>query len=393
MTTLESATTTEPSPVCEPKRLYRLVEPAYADLHGADIAAFYAKALERTLQRFGAECAIEGGWLGRREGMGWRTISSGEEALRELAERFERGEWELLRANRILFSHSPFPLAAWLIEPRAEWLMLFRLQRLPEEGPALLLQMARLAVAHRALESGWSGVLDRAREIQRSLLPDPLASLPGFEFAARSDSAEEVGGDVYDTIRLASDSCGLLIADASGHGLPAALEARDVVVGLRMGASWQLKIEATVEKLNRILCSSTLSSRFVSLIYGELTAAGTFDYINAGHPAPLLVTTEGWQKLPIGGRVLGVSPDSTYRVGHVELPPRGLLLLYTDGVAECPSPSGEEFGLERLAGIASLLAASSASHLCAAIFDALAEHTGGHCFPDDASLLVARRLV
>jgi len=139
MTTLESATTAEQNPGCEPKRLYRLVEPAYADLHAADVAAFYAKALERTLERFGAECAIEGGWLGRREGMGWRAISSGEEGLRRLAQGFEQAEWRVLRANRILFSHSPFPLAAWLIEPRGEWLMLFRLQRLPEEGPALAL--------------------------------------------------------------------------------------------------------------------------------------------------------------------------------------------------------------------------------------------------------------
>src|SRR5262249_41958392 len=307
-------------------------------------------------------------------------------------EGFAQPESEILRANRILFSDSPFPLAAWLVEPRGEWLMLFRLERLPEEGQALLLQMARLAVAHRSLESGWTGVLDRAREIQRSLLPDPLVSLPGFELAARSDSAEEVGGDVYDTIRLASDCCGLLIADASGHGLPAALEARDVVIGLRMGASWHLKIEATVERLNRILSSSTLSSRFVSLIYGELTSAGTFDYVNAGHPPPLLVTREGWEKLPAGGRVLGGSPGETYRVGHAEVPSRGLLLLYTDGVAECPSPSGEEFGLERLAGVASVLAESSAAHLCSAIFEALAEHVGGRGLPDDASLLIARRV-
>ena len=136
MTTLESATTTAQNPGCEPKRLYRLVEPAYADLHAADVAAFYVKALERTLERFGVECAIEGTWLGRREGIRSRTISSGEEALRRLAEGIEQAEWQNLRANRILFSHSPFPLAAWLIEPRGEWLMLFRLQRLPEEGPA-----------------------------------------------------------------------------------------------------------------------------------------------------------------------------------------------------------------------------------------------------------------
>src|SRR5262249_41570238 len=172
---------------------------------------------------------------------------------------------------------------------------------------------------------------------------------------ARSESADEVGGDVYDTIRLTPEVVGLMIADASGHGLPAALEARDVVVGLRMGASWQWKIEATIERLNRILCSSTLPSRFVSLIYGELDTAGPFNYVNAGHPAPLLITADGHQVLSESDRVLGVSPDSDYSVRRTQIPLGGVLVLYTDGVTECPSPSGEEFGVERLAGIVSVM--------------------------------------
>jgi sigma-B regulation protein RsbU (phosphoserine phosphatase) len=238
---------------------------------------------------------------------------------------------------------------------------------------------------------GWTGILDRAREIQRSLLPDPLSSIPGFELDARSDSAEEVGGDVYDAIRLTPEVIGLMIADASGHGLPAALEARDVVVGLRMGASWQWKIEATIERLNRILCSSTLPSRFVSLIYGELDTAGAFNYINAGHPAPLLITAEGYQPLPESDRVLGVSPDSDYSVRRTQIPRGGILLLYTDGVTECPSPLGEEFGIERLAGIVSVLGTFAAPRITTSVFDALTEHAAGLPLPDDASLLVVKR--
>jgi sigma-B regulation protein RsbU (phosphoserine phosphatase) len=290
-----------------------------------------------------------------------------------------------------LFASSPFAFAAWLLGSRGEWLALFRLQSLPAEGTALLLQMARLAVQQRALEVGWTGILDRAREIQRSLLPDPLISIAGFELDARSESADEVGGDVYDTIRLTPEVVGLMIADASGHGLPAALEARDVVVGLRMGASWQWKIEATIERLNRILCSSTLPSRFVSLIYGELDAGGAFDYINAGHPAPLLISADGYEALPESDRVLGFSPDSDYTVRRTQIPAEGILLLYTDGVTECPSPSGEEFGVERLAGIVSVLRTYAASHITSAVFDALSDHAAGLSLPDDASLLVVKR--
>ena len=186
---------------------------------------------------------------------------------------------------------------------------MLRLARLPNEGQALLLQMARLAIQQRALETGWTGILDRARSIQRSLLPDPLPEpvrlRPGGALRVRRRRRRR-------RVRRHRAGPGRARAhdrDASGHGLPAALEARDVVIGLRMGAARHFKIDATIERLNRILCDSTLSSRFVSLVYGELDRAGWFDYINAGHPAPLVLTRHEVRSLPESGRVLGVSPS------------------------------------------------------------------------------------
>jgi sigma-B regulation protein RsbU (phosphoserine phosphatase) len=104
-----------------------------------------------------------------------------------------------------------------------------------------------------------------------------------------------------------------------------------------------------------------------------------------------VLTRHDVRSLPESGRVLGVSPDSGYRIGHAEIPPGGLLLLYTDGVTECPSPAGEEFGVQRLTGIAQVLMAAPAAHIVSAIFDALQRHAGGERPPDDASLLVVRR--
>jgi serine phosphatase RsbU (regulator of sigma subunit) len=376
----------------QPKRLYRLVEPVYADLPAREAAAFFRTAIERTAERFGEECGIEESLLARREGPRWHALPSSGPQLRSRLEDLPPHEHDALASQQVLFSAHPFPVFFWLLGARAEWLAAFRLAGAPDEGQVLLLQMARLAIQQRALEASWTGMLDRARAIQRSLLPDPLPSLPGFELAARSESAEEVGGDVFDAQTLSPGALGLMIADASGHGLPAALEARDVVVGLRMGAARQLKIDATIERLNRILCASTLSSRFVSLVYGELDESGAFDYINAGHPPPLLLGPDGARTLPESGRVLGVSSGSTYRVGHAEIPAGGLLFMYTDGVTECPSPDGEEFGLERLAGIARVLRDAPAAHLVAAVFDALAEHAWQERLPDDASVFVVKRL-
>jgi Stage II sporulation protein E (SpoIIE) len=187
-------------------------------------------------------------------------------ALVERLQRLTRAEDEIFLAEKTAFWKAPFPAGIWLLGPHSDWLALLRLASFPAEGTALLLQMSRLAIQQRALGAGWTSVLDRARAIQESLLPDPLPDLAGFDLAARSEPAETVGGDVYDAQPLAPDALGLTIADASGHGLPAALEARDVVIGLRMGATRHLKIDATVERLNDILCPSTLSSRFVSLV-------------------------------------------------------------------------------------------------------------------------------
>lgn len=382
-----------PSPIDEPKRLSRRIEPIYADLSVERPADLFRLALDRTLEHLGPECGIEATVLARFEVGRWIARAGSDERLLEKLGRLSRAEHEIFLAEKTAFWKDPFPAAVWLLGERAEWLALMRLARPSDAGTELLLEMARLAVQQRALEAGWTSVLDRARAIQRSLLPDPLPPFDGFDLAARSESADAVGGDVYDAIPLAPDAVGLMIGDASGHGLPAALEARDVVVGLRMGAARHLKIDATIERLNEILCGSTLSSRFVSLVYGELDRSGWFDFINAGHPSPLVLTRDGARSLPATGRVLGVSTNATYRIGHAEVPSGGALLLYTDGVTECPSPAGEEFGIERLSGIVQVLIDAPAEHVVTAVFEALREHAGDERPPDDASIFLARRRV
>src|SRR5204863_805654 len=124
--------------------------------------------------------------------------------------------------------------------------------------------------------------------IQLSLLPNGHPSFGDFDLAAKSLPAQPVGGDVFDFIHIDRDTLGIAVADSSGHGLPAALQARDVVTGLRMGVERDLKLQRMVEKLNRIIHRSGLVSRFISLIFGELEKNGNFSYINAGHPPGLL---------------------------------------------------------------------------------------------------------
>ena len=129
--------------------------------------------------------------------------------------------------------------------------------------------------------------LNEARKIQMSILPKraPRAAArsrwPGSRRRRRSSAATSSTSS-----RVTDQILGLAIADVSGHGLPAALQVRDVYMGLRMGVARDFKIVRTVERLNQIIHQSRMTSRFVSLFYGELEDDGIFIYVNAGHPPP-----------------------------------------------------------------------------------------------------------
>ena len=157
-----------------------------------------------------------------------------------------------------------------------------------------------------------------------------------------------MGGDFFDFIPVTDRIHGIAIADASGHGLPAALQVRDVYTGLRMGVARDFKIVRTVERLNRIIHQSRMTTKFVSLFYGEIEEEGNLIYVNAGHPPPLHFHSKGVTTLKQTGMVLGPSATASYSRGFLALEPGDALLLYTDGMTEASDPKGREFGIERL---------------------------------------------
>ncbi len=179
------------------------------------------------------------------------------------------------------------------------------------------------------------GIFAEARKIQASILPRRAPAYGEFDIAGRSEPMEEVGGDFFDYIPLTEKILGLAIADVSGHGLPAALQVRDIYMGLRMGLARDFKIVRTVERMNSIIHQSTLTSRFVSMFYGELELNGVFIYVNAGHPPPFHIAANGMvRSLEEGGPVLGPLPEATYERGFVIMKPGDMLVFYTDGICE-----------------------------------------------------------
>lgn len=238
------------------------------------------------------------------------------------------------------------------------------------------------------------GIFEEARKIQSSILPKRVPAYGHFDIFGHSEPMEGVGGDFYDYIPLTDKILGLAIADVSGHGLPAALQVRDIYMGLRMGLARDFKIVRTVERMNRIIHNSTLTSRFVSLFYGELELNGVFIYVNAGHPPPYHLSADGTVRpLEEGGPVLGPLPDASYERGFVIMKPGDMLVFYTDGICETmghedPRAPVEEYGVERLLEVARAHQGEPAQKVVEAIFDSVEKFSQGDPPGDDRTLMV-----
>ncbi len=269
-----------------------------------------------------------------------------------------------------------------------------------DEDLLVLLETIRASVGLKLREQTLTNQMRQAQIIQQSLVPPTLPALDGFEIAAVSAPADDVGGDVYDVQEVETGVLGLMLADASGHGLPAALQARDVVIGMRMGQAEGEKITQTIGRLNRVINQTSLASRFISLFYAELELSGNLTYVNGGHCPPLLITPDDKVfELKTCGPVLGPLPDAAYTRGYLTLAPDEILVLFSDGVTERHDPRQddtedefEEFGRDRL--VAAVLAhrERSAAEISEEIMNQVREFGNRSPLDDDVTIMVIKRL-
>lgn len=253
------------------------------------------------------------------------------------------------------------------------------------------LNVLRAALSLHALEERVRLNYGQVAEIQESLLREAPPGLSGWDIAFRSIPAEEVGGDFCDFVHVAEDLVGFAIGDASGHGLPAALLVRDIVTGLRMGLEKHLRMEYVFSKLNRVIHRSNVSSRYVSVFYGELESNGGLSYVNAGHQPPLLFRKDRIVELRTGGTVIGPLPEVSFRRGHVRIDPGSVLVLFTDGIVERRGPADTFFEEERLKRVVQESHGAPAGHLLDRILDMAHAHGEGRPWEDDVTVLVIRR--
>jgi sigma-B regulation protein RsbU (phosphoserine phosphatase) len=234
--------------------------------------------------------------------------------------------------------------------------------------------------------------LETARRIQRSILPEEVPRVAGLDLAARYVPATEVAGDFYDFLPAEGRRAGLLIADVSGHGVPAALVASMLKVAAAAEIPHAASPARVLSEINQIF-HGKLRNQFITAfcVFCDLEA-GRITWSGAGHPPALLWRgREGKvEELAQGGPVMGRLRRAVYAEASLPLEPGDRLLLFTDGIPEALSPAGEPFGDERLQALLADHAAQSPERIAEALLARLAEWTGrSAAFEDDLTFVVA----
>jgi len=284
------------------------------------------------------------------------------------------------------------PAAIGIHSPEKQWLLVFGLKNhWVREEVLLFLNAVRTTINYRLFSEIIGGELKQAEQIQKSLLPRRSPKFEGLDIYGKSIPAEIVGGDFYEYFELDGGNIGISVGDVSGHGLPAALLVRDVVVGLRMGLASEYKLVYTLKRLNKVIQKSTFSSNFVSMFTGEIEKNGHIFYVNAGHPAPFKVHGDSVEDLGPTGIVLGFLQDIDLYRSHTHLQPGAVLVLYTDGIFERQNEQEEFFSVDRLKELVRENQAKSAKEIVELIFNSA--YGFGHAtnWTDDATVVVIKR--
>jgi len=232
-----------------------------------------------------------------------------------------------------------------------------------------------------------------ASEIQQRFQPTAPPQVNGYELQGISFPCYEIGGDYYDFIEREDGRLVIALGDVSGKGTAAALLMSSLHAAVHAQSGSHDSLVATISAVNRYLADNIPANRFVTLFYAELDpGSGALSFLNAGHNPPLIVHAAGTvEQLASGGLPLGIKPDADYREGRTQLQHGDVLVIYSDGVTEAVSPTGEEFGPTRLYEVVSRNVTSSAAGIRDRIESALTKFSQGTAAADDITLVIVKR--
>ena len=233
--------------------------------------------------------------------------------------------------------------------------------------------------------------LERAREIQRHMMPALCPVIPGLEICVRFQPARELGGDLYDFILYGKDRHVLAVGDVSGKGAPAALYGAMVNGILRSLAREKLSPPDLLRKLNLTLLERRIEGHFITLTYAVWEAkAKTLRLSNSGMPLPLLLRGGQIRSIRVEGVPLGLLENTEYQETAVTLESGDLVAFFSDGLVEATDPQEEDFSIRRLEGILREHGKRPVSEIIDVIFAELARFEAGRPQRDDQTLLLFR---
>ena len=234
--------------------------------------------------------------------------------------------------------------------------------------------------------------LEIARQVQLELLPDRDPQLKDFDISAYVFPTEEVSGDYYDWVRIFDDQIGIVVADAVGKGIPAALLMSFLRASLRASVQVGYAPHIAMSKVNNLLWDSVEDHQFITAIYGILDETNrTLVFSNAGHNPPLLMSADGsYRYVEYGDTPLGMFYDARYHQHFILFEPAQTLVMYTDGITEASDEAGQEYGQERLAKIVHAGLDLPAKKMIDHIRKDVADFTGRKFLDDDGTLFIVK---
>ena len=232
--------------------------------------------------------------------------------------------------------------------------------------------------------------LSIAREIQQALLPRGFRDFPHLTISAFNTPCHAVGGDYFDVFPMSEDRTAFVIADVAGKGIGAALLTtmlQGALTGMTLGAD----PARVFHHINDFLCQHADVGRYATMFFGMLDRQGNLDYLNAGHPSPLLLRRGDVSEIFTEGSFpVGLIPEARYSAVRVNLEPGDTLILFSDGVTEAADLKEQMYGVPRLSEVLAGQHDAPLDHLQKRVVDSLDNFARGASQADDITLLLIR---
>ncbi len=240
--------------------------------------------------------------------------------------------------------------------------------------------------------------IDKARQLQKSILPEHEHHFSDYEIYGVTDPAEIVSGDFFDYIEAGREGerLGIVIGDAASKGVGAAAEAMYISGALRMASSFEIKITPLMRRMNKLVNKIFEDDKFASLFYGELLMhkGGLFLYANAGHNPPIFYKAETGETelLDTTGPLLGPAPNAPFYIESINFQKNDILLLFSDGITETADTKFNQYGDERLINKLKEVSSLSPKEIVITILEDVVKYSKNGSYTDDKTLVVIKKI-